>query len=84
MPEPLAHYTVVQVSLELCREAEAETGERPNIDLALAVLMHSLERPGSDGVTLFALSRAVGWLAHALETVMTGQMIRPRARYVGI
>lgn len=84
LQEILAHYTVVQVSLELCREAEAETGERPNIDLALAVLMHSLERPGSDGVTLFALSRAVGWLAHALETVMTGQMIRPRARYVGI
>ena len=33
--------------------------------------------------TLFALARATGWLAHALETQAGGQLIRPRARYVG-
>ncbi|MFC6593086.1 hypothetical protein ACFP81_14430 [Deinococcus lacus] len=26
----------------------------------------------------------MGWLAHAVETVRTGQLIRPRARYVGL
>ncbi|AXH00638.1 MerR family transcriptional regulator (plasmid) [Deinococcus wulumuqiensis] len=83
LQEVSSRHVAVRTGLELCQEAEAETGDRPNIDLALAVLMHSIERPASDGVTLFALSRAVGWLAHAVETVVTGQMIRPRARYVG-
>lgn len=63
--------------------AAQETGERPNVDLALAALTRVLGRPDEDGVTLFALARASGWLAHAIETVGSGQLIRPRARYVG-
>jgi citrate synthase len=32
---------------------------------------------------LFAVARTAGWLAHAVEQVQTGALIRPRARYVG-
>ena len=32
---------------------------------------------------MFALSRSVGSIAHALEQTAIGQLIRPRARYVG-
>jgi len=32
---------------------------------------------------VFALSRCVGWLSHAIEQVQQGALIRPRARYVG-
>ncbi|NTY01002.1 citrate synthase [Deinococcus sp. JMULE3] len=60
-----------------------DTAEPPNVDLALAALTLVLGRPAGDAVTLFALARATGWLAHALETRAGGQFIRPRARYVG-
>lgn len=74
----------LNVTQELLKLAEAETGEKPNIDLALAALLHSLGRPAEDTLALFALGRTVGWLAHAIETLTTGQLIRPRARYVGL
>ena len=72
------------LTTELGRVAYAETGEQPNIDLALAALLHTLGRPAQDTLALFALGRASGWLAHALETLSSGQLIRPRARYVGL
>jgi citrate synthase len=64
------------------RIAEA-TGELVNIDYALAVMAHSLRLPPGSELTLFAMARAVGWIAHASEQLQTGGLIRPRARYVG-
>jgi len=64
------------------RIAEA-TGEFVNIDYALAVLVHSLRLGAGSELTLFAMARAVGWIAHASEQLQFGRLIRPRARYVG-
>jgi citrate synthase len=64
------------------RIAEA-TGEFVNIDYALAVLVHSLRLPPGSELALFAMARAVGWIAHASEQLQYGRLIRPRARYVG-
>jgi citrate synthase len=64
------------------RIAEA-TGEFVNIDYALAVLVHSLRLSSGSELTLFAMARAVGWIAHASEQLQHGKLIRPRARYVG-
>jgi citrate synthase len=64
------------------RIAEA-TGELVNIDYALAVMAHSLRLPPGSELTLFAMARAVGWIAHASEQLQTAGLIRPRARYVG-
>jgi citrate synthase len=64
------------------RIAEA-TGEFVNIDYALAVLVHALRLPAGSELALFAMSRTVGWLAHASEQLQHGKLIRPRARYVG-
>ncbi|MFK7603238.1 citrate synthase family protein [Deinococcus sp. SM5_A1] len=69
---------------ELQGVAQAETGEYANIDLALAALTHTLGRGPDDALTLFALARGTGWLAHATETILSGALIRPRARYVGV
>jgi citrate synthase len=64
------------------RIAEA-TGEFVNIDYALAVLVHALRMPAGSELALFAMSRTVGWIAHASEQLQHGKLIRPRARYVG-
>lgn len=64
------------------RIAEA-TGEFVNIDYALAVLVHALRMPAGSELALFAMARAVGWLAHASEQLQHGRLIRPRARYIG-
>jgi citrate synthase len=64
------------------RIAEA-TGEFVNIDYALAVLVHALRMPAGSELALFAMSRSVGWIAHASEQLQHGKVIRPRARYVG-
>lgn len=58
-------------------------GDRPNIDFALAALTRVWQLPEDAPLTLFALSRCVGWLAHAMEQIATGALIRPRARYAG-
>ncbi|MBQ1543651.1 MAG: citrate synthase family protein [Caulobacteraceae bacterium] len=61
----------------------ALTGEPPNIDFALTALAERLDLPPEAPFLLFATGRCAGWLAHALEQVAAGRLIRPRARYVG-
>lgn len=39
----------------------------PNIDLALAAMMHSFEMRPDAGEAVFAVARTAGWTAHALE-----------------
>ncbi|HEV3056671.1 MAG TPA: citrate/2-methylcitrate synthase [Vicinamibacterales bacterium] len=67
--------------------AEAATSairEEPNIDFALAALGSVLGLPSGSPLALFAIGRAVGWIGHAIEQYATGQLIRPRAKYVGV
>jgi len=63
--------------------AEDLTGEPPNVDFALTALADAHALPRQAPFVIFALSRSVGWIAHALEQIAAGQLIRPRARYVG-
>jgi citrate synthase len=56
----------------------------PNIDFALTTLGRCLKLPRRAPFTLFALGRTAGWVAHCLEQYATGELIRPRARYVGV
>ena len=74
----------VPASLDrLRREVEAASGQRANVDFALVALRQSLGLPAEAPFALFALARTAGWLAHAIEQIVTGAVIRPRARYVG-
>ena len=67
----------------LALTAEDLTGEPPNVDFTLAALADAYDLPKQAPFVIFALSRSVGWIAHALEQIAAGQLIRPRARYVG-
>jgi citrate synthase len=58
------------------------TGEAPNVDFALSALASAFNLPKEAPLTLFALARSAGWLAHMIEQLESGQLIRPRARYV--
>jgi citrate synthase len=70
--------------IEATAGAAAEVvGERPNVDFALVALERVVGLPGGAALTLFALGRSVGWVGHAIEQYEGGNIIRPRARYVG-
>ncbi|MFC4453199.1 citrate synthase family protein [Deinococcus sonorensis] len=81
--EALPEGAVQRSARALEATAYAELNERPNLDLGLAALGLALNLSEDQTLALFVLGRTVGWLAHALETVQSGQFIRPRARYVG-
>ena len=59
------------------------TGLKPNIDVALATLAAQLALPGDAAFGLFATARSVGLLAHSIEQLRVGKVIRPRGRYTG-
>jgi citrate synthase len=63
--------------------AEGAGGKRVNIDFALVAMAETLRLPDDAPFMLFAVARCAGWIAHALEQMQTGELIRPRARYVG-
>jgi citrate synthase len=70
--------------LETADAATTLTRERPNLDFALAAVARVLRLPLGSPLTLFAIGRTIGWIGHAIEQYATGQLIRPRAKYVGI
>lgn len=59
-------------------------GEAPTVDYALVAVARSLGLPPGAALTLFAIGRTLGWIAHAIEQYEKGQVMRPRARYVGV
>jgi len=61
----------------------AELGLEPNIAFALVAMRHSLELPRGAALAIYASGRVLGWCAHAIEQHASGDLIRPRARYVG-
>lgn len=75
--------TGVAALLAIADAASALTGHAPNIDFALAAIEHAFGLARGASQTLFALGRCAGWIAHANEQAASGQLIRPRARYVG-
>ncbi len=59
------------------------TGEHPNVDFGLAAAARVMKLPPGAPLMLFAIGRSAGWIGHAIEQYATGQLIRPRAKYVG-
>lgn len=69
--------------IALCVEEGARRGMRPDLDLALSAMQLAFGWPDRSPLTLFALARSAGWIAHAAEQAASASLIRPRARYVG-
>jgi len=64
-------------------EASRRALPEPNIDFALAVLASAGEMIPGAGEAIFAVARAAGWIAHAMEEYARNTPIRPRAVYTG-
>ncbi|MBN3857148.1 citrate synthase [Paraburkholderia sp. Ac-20340] len=64
-------------------KVEKLTGLKPNIDVALAALAAQLNLPRDAAFALFATARCIGLLAHCIEQLRVGKVIRPRGRYTG-
>jgi len=79
----LEHFRPRPAFAELRLAAEALTGEQPNIDFAISAMADAFNLPAAAPFILFAVARSVGWIAHILEQLATGSLIRPRARYTG-
>lgn len=63
---------------------EQRTGLRPTVDLALATMALAWDMPYDAGETVFAVSRAAGWCAHALDEYSRPPLrLRPLGRYTG-
>ena len=59
-------------------------GGFPNVDLALAAVMHAHDLRPDAGEAIFAIARTVGWIAHALEEYAEpGLRFRATGVYVG-
>jgi citrate synthase len=68
---------------EIAAAAEAVLGEKPTVDFALVAVARALGLPDGTALTLFAIGRTLGWIAHAIEQYESAATIRPRAKYVG-
>jgi citrate synthase len=75
----------VKIARQIARAGEEIlNGEKPTIDFALVALAQALKLPNGAALTLFALGRTIGWIGHAMEQYARDEMIRPRAKYVGV
>ena len=54
-----------------------------NVEYYAGVVMATLGLPREMFTPTFAVSRVVGWTAHAVEQAAAGKVIRPGSRYVG-
>jgi citrate synthase len=81
--ETFAGETAVIIIQELVQVVAEATGQLPTIDLGLVALAQAAKLPDGAPLLLFALGRTAGWLGQAIEQYEVGQLIRPRARYVG-
>lgn len=79
----LALFDPPEVIARFIEKATRLTGLQPNIDVALAALVTHYGLPDDAAFGMFATARSIGLLAHSLEQLGVGQVIRPRGRYVG-
>ncbi|MHB8625006.1 MAG: citrate synthase [Aggregatilineales bacterium] len=76
--------TVLALTQQLIEAVRTTIDQPPNLDLTLATIGHVLNWPRGGALALFALGRTAGWIGHVIEQYQSGQLIRPRARYIGL
>lgn len=65
-------------------DVQEQLGLYPRQELALVLLCIAMELPRNTSGALFTLARTAGWVAHICEQWLTGALLRPRAKFVGL
>jgi citrate synthase len=65
------------------RQAKPDRPLPSNVEFFAGVVMAAAGLPRSMFTPTFAVSRTVGWCAHAVEQAAQSKLIRPSSRYVG-
>jgi citrate synthase len=73
---------VERVVLELLDSRYPERKLRTNVEFYAGVVLHQIGLPPALFTPTFAVSRTIGWTAHALEQIVGNRIIRPSSRYV--
>jgi citrate synthase len=73
----------LQTDRAVVAAARELTGLAPTIDFALVATVRALGLTPASALALFAIGRAIGWIAHVQEQYAEPAPIRPRARYAG-
>jgi len=74
---------VERVTLEILERTYPERRLRTNVEFYAGVVLHEIGMPAELFSPTFAVSRMIGWMAHALEQTAGNRIIRPASRYVG-
>ncbi len=83
LAETLPNSPAVHLGQATVAAAREVTGRHANLEMGLVTLTDALDLPPGSALTLMALGRTLGWIAHAIEEYGRDTLIRPRARYVG-
>jgi len=75
--------TVETVALAALRAAHPGARIYANVEFYSALVLEAVGLPPALFTPTFALSRTVGWTAHALEQASDNRLIRPDIEYVG-
>jgi citrate synthase len=75
--------SVEATAIRLLEEYKPGRRLQTNVEFYTALLLHGLGLEVPLFTPTFAISRASGWIAHALEQRRTNRIIRPQSVYVG-
>jgi citrate synthase len=75
--------SVETTALRLLREHKPDRPLDTNVEFYTALLLHGLGLPTELFTPLFAVGRVAGWIAHCLEQLAHGRLIRPQSEYIG-
>jgi citrate synthase len=74
---------VERVAVEVLERKYPERKLRTNVEFYAGVVLHEIGLPPELFSPTFAVSRMIGWMAHALEQMQGNRILRPASRYVG-
>jgi citrate synthase len=74
---------VERVALEVLEGKYPERKLRTNVEFYAGVVLHEIGLPPELFSPTFAVSRMIGWMAHAMEQTQGNRILRPASRYVG-
>lgn len=74
---------VEDIALRLLKERYPDRALLTNVEYYTAAVLQGVKLPPEFYPATFALARAVGWTAHAIEQAGLDRIIRPDVRYVG-